>query len=154
MNGVCRRFQRHISGMMPIGIVADLEIVHIQQCDPRRADGLTNNFLIIAAVVGAGQRVLIEFFLITFCVFLNFFLGFGLHFFHAGALDLPLQAADQQNVRKDAQTDHDEFLKVQRRIEKKAVVGRKEKRRIHKCNEAAYNACCIAVFHEHGRKGN
>ena len=51
LNGVCRRFQRHISGMMPIGIVADLEIIHIQQCDPRRADDLADDLFVIAAVV-------------------------------------------------------------------------------------------------------
>ena len=63
MNGICRRFQCHISGMMPIGIVANLEIVHIQQCDPRRADGLADDLFVIAAVVGSCQRVPIKLFL-------------------------------------------------------------------------------------------
>ena len=47
---------------MPIGIVADLEIVHIHQRDPCRADGFTDDFLVIAAVVCACQRVFVEFF--------------------------------------------------------------------------------------------
>ena len=36
---------------MPVCIVAYLEIIHIQQCDSCRADGLTDNFFVIAAVV-------------------------------------------------------------------------------------------------------
>ena len=47
---------------MPVCIVADLEIVHIQQCDSCRADGLTDNFFVIAAVVRTCQRIPIKFF--------------------------------------------------------------------------------------------
>ena len=47
---------------MSIGVVADLEIVHIHQRDPCRADGFTDNFFVIAAVVNSCQRIPIEFF--------------------------------------------------------------------------------------------
>ena len=54
---------------------------------------------------------------------------FGLRLFHARALDLPWQATDQQNVRSNTKADHNELMKVQRGVKKKAVVGRKEKTR-------------------------
>ena len=47
---------------MPVCIVAYLEIIHIQQCDSCRADGLTDNFFVIAAVVSTCQRISIKFF--------------------------------------------------------------------------------------------
>ena len=113
---------------MPISIVADLEIIHIQQCDTRRADDTGCDIFIVAAVVCASQGIVVKFCTVALCCFLKLFLGFGLHLFHAGALELPLQATDQQNVRSDTKADHDELLKVQRGVKKKAVVGRKEKR--------------------------
>ena len=88
------------------------------------------DIFIIATVVCAGQNIVVKFFMIALCCFLKFFLGFSLHLFHAVAFDLPLQATNQQNVRNDTKTDHDEFLKVQRGVKKKAVVDRKEKCRV------------------------
>ena len=127
-DGICRCFQCHISGVMPIGVVADFEIVHIDQRDSCRADHTGCDILIVAAVVCASQDILVKFCTVAFCCFLKLFLCFGLHLFHAGALELPLQTTDQQNVRSDTKADHDELLKVQRGVKKKAVVGRKEKR--------------------------
>ena len=46
---------------MPVGIVADLEIVQIHQGDARRADGFAGDFLIEAAVVSPGQGVVVKF---------------------------------------------------------------------------------------------
>ena len=128
LDGVCHRFQCHISGVMSIGVVADLEIVHIHQRDACGADDTGCDILIVAAVVCASQDIVVKFCTVALCCFLKLFLGFGLHLFHAGALELPLQATDQQNVRSDTKADHDELLKVQRGVKKKAVVGRKEKR--------------------------
>ena len=113
---------------MSIGIVADLEIIHIQQCDTRRADDTGCDIFIVAAVVCASQGIVVKFCTVALCGFLKLFLGFGLHLFHVGVLELPLQATDQQNARSDPKADHDELLKVQRGVKKKAVVGRKEKR--------------------------
>ena len=45
---------------MPISIVADLEIIHIQQCDTLRADGFAGDLFVIAAVVNSCQRVPIK----------------------------------------------------------------------------------------------
>ena len=128
LDGVCRRFQCHIPGVMSIGVVADFEIVHIHQRDACGADHTGCDILIVAAVVCASQDILVKFCTVALCCFLKLFLGFGLHLFHAGALELPLQTTDQQNVRSDTKADHDELLKVQRGVKKKAVVGRKEKR--------------------------
>ena len=115
---------------MPIGIVADLEIVHIYQRDACGADDTGCDILIVAAVVRASQDIVVKFCTVALCCFLKLFLGFGLHLFHVGAIELPLQVTDQQNVRSDTKADHDELLKVQRGVKKKAVVGRKEKRRV------------------------
>ena len=60
LDGVCHRFQCHISGVMPVGIVADLEIIHIHQRDACRADGFAGNFFVIAAVVNSCQRIPIK----------------------------------------------------------------------------------------------
>ena len=128
LDSVCHRFQCHIPGVMPIGVVADLEIVHIHQRNPCRADDTGCDILIVAAVVCASQGIVVKFCTVALCCFLKLFLGFGLHLFHVGALELPLQVTDQQNVRSDTKADHDELLKVQRGVKKKAVVGRKEKR--------------------------
>ena len=70
---------------MPIGIVADLEIIHIHQCDTRRADGFAGNFFVIAAVVNSCQRIPIELFFecllpcsaLSGCFVLRYFLIFG-----------------------------------------------------------------------------
>ena len=70
---------------MPIGIVADLEIIHIHQCDTRRADGFVDNFFVIAAVVNSCQRIPIELFFecllpcsaLSGCFVLRYFLIFG-----------------------------------------------------------------------------
>ena len=59
-DGLCSRLQRHISGVMAVGIVADLEIVDIHQGNARRADVIAHHFLVIAAVVGAGQGVPVQ----------------------------------------------------------------------------------------------
>ena len=139
---------------MSIGVVADFEIVHIYQRDACGADDTGCEILIVAAVVRASQDIVVKFCTVALCCFLKLFLGFGLHLFHVGAIELPLQVTDQQNVRSDTKADHDELLKVQRGVKKKAVVGRKEKRRVQECNEAAYDSCCIAAFHEHSRKNN
>ena len=98
------------------------------QRDACGADDTGCDILIVAAVICASQDIVVKFCTVALCCFLKLFLGFGLHLFHAGALELPLQATDQQNVRSDTKADHDELLKVQRGVKKKAVVGRKEKR--------------------------
>ena len=127
-DGICRSFQCHISGVMSIGVVADFEIVHIHQRDACRADDTGCDIFIIAAVVCASQDIVVKFCTVALCCFLKLFLGFGLRLFHARALDLPWQATDQQNVRSHTKADHNELMKVQRGVKKKAVVGRKEKR--------------------------
>ena len=127
-DGICRSFQCHISGVMSIGVVADFEIVHIHQRDACRADDTGCDIFIIAAVVCASQDIVVKFCTVALCCFLKLFLGFGLRLFHARALDLPWQATDQQNVRSNTKADHNELMKVQRGVKKKAVVGRKEKR--------------------------
>ena len=59
-DGLCNGFQRQISGVVAVGIVADLEIVDIHQGNARRADVIAHHFLVIAAVVGAGQGVMVQ----------------------------------------------------------------------------------------------
>ena len=59
-DGFCNGFQRHVSGVVAVGIVADLEIVDIHQGDARRAKVIAHYFLVIAAVVGAGQGVMAQ----------------------------------------------------------------------------------------------
>lgn len=59
-DGLCNSFQRQISGVVAVGIVADLEIVDIHQGNARRADVIAHYFLVIAAVVGAGQGVTVQ----------------------------------------------------------------------------------------------
>ena len=59
-DGLCNGFQRQISGVVAVGIVADLEIIDIHQGNARRADIIAHHFLVIAAVVGAGQGVMVQ----------------------------------------------------------------------------------------------
>ena len=59
-DSLCNGFQRQISGVVAVGIVADLEIVDIHQGDARRAEVIPHHFLVIAAVVGAGQGVVVQ----------------------------------------------------------------------------------------------
>ena len=59
-DSLCNGFQRQISGVVAVGIVADLEIVDIHQSNARRADVIAHHFLVIAAVVGAGQGVTVQ----------------------------------------------------------------------------------------------
>ena len=46
--------------MVAVGIVTDLEIVDIHQGNARRAEVIAHHILIIAAVVGAGQGVMVQ----------------------------------------------------------------------------------------------
>ena len=46
--------------MVAVGIVADLEIVDIHQGNACRADVIAHHFLVIAAVVGANQGVMVQ----------------------------------------------------------------------------------------------
>ena len=70
---------------MSIGVVADLEIVHIHQRDTRRAGGFTDNFFVIAAVVNSCQRIPIKLVFelllpcsaLSGCFVLRYFLIFG-----------------------------------------------------------------------------
>ena len=55
--------------MVTVGIVADLEIIDIHQGDARRADVIARHFLVIAAVVGAGQGVMVQLLLIALFFF-------------------------------------------------------------------------------------
>ena len=59
-DGLCNGFQCQISGVVAVGIVADLEIVDIHQGDARRAEVIAHHILVIAAVVGAGQSVMVQ----------------------------------------------------------------------------------------------
>ena len=59
-DGLCSGFQRQISGVVAVGIVADLEIVDIHQGDACRAEVIAHHFLVKAAVVGAGQGVVVQ----------------------------------------------------------------------------------------------
>ena len=59
-DGLCNGFQCQISGVVAVGIVADLEIVDIHQSDARRPEVIAHHFLVIAAVVGAGQGVVVQ----------------------------------------------------------------------------------------------
>ena len=59
-DGLCNGFQCHIPGVVAVGIVADLEIIDIHQGDARRADVIAHHFLVIAAVVGVGQGVMVQ----------------------------------------------------------------------------------------------
>ena len=59
-DGLCNGFQCQISGVVAVGIVADLEIVDIHQGNARRADVIAHHFLVKAAVVGAGQGVVVQ----------------------------------------------------------------------------------------------
>ena len=59
-DGLCNRFQCQISGVVAVGIVADLEIVDIHQGNARRAEVIAHYLLVIAAVVGAGQGVMVQ----------------------------------------------------------------------------------------------
>lgn len=59
-DGLCNGFQCQISGVVAVGIVADLEIVDIHQSDARRAEVIAHHFLVKAAVVGAGQGVVVQ----------------------------------------------------------------------------------------------
>lgn len=59
-DGLCNGFQRQISGVVAVGIVAYLEIVDIHQGNARRADVIAHHFLVIAAVVGANQGVMVQ----------------------------------------------------------------------------------------------
>ena len=59
-DSLCNGFQRQISGVVAVGIVADLEIIDIHQGNARRADVIAHHFLVIAAVVGAGQGVTVQ----------------------------------------------------------------------------------------------
>ena len=68
-DGLCNGFQRHVSGVVAVGIVADLEIIDIHQGDARRAEVIAHYFLVIAAVVGAGQGVPVQLLLIALLFF-------------------------------------------------------------------------------------
>lgn len=59
-DGLCNGFQCQISGVVAVGIVADLEIVDIHQGDACRAEVIAHHFLVKAAVVGAGQGVVVQ----------------------------------------------------------------------------------------------
>ena len=59
-DGLCNGFQCQISGVVAVGIVADLEIVDIHQGDARRAEVIAHHILVIAAVVGTGQSVMVQ----------------------------------------------------------------------------------------------
>ena len=59
-DGLCNGFQCQISGVVAVGIVADLEIVDIHQSNARRAEVIAHHFLVKAAVVGAGQGVVVQ----------------------------------------------------------------------------------------------